>query len=1151
MTPDRLVEFVPSVLARLQPHTMPPTSSDAIAICKWYESWVRADDDIALSPRLGQQSARFPEDFWPAPPSINVNRYNIVNARRTAQLIIPTSVPVRFCNYPGHNRAGDFLPALSQCQRVADHVIASNGELAFVRTDFVLCGPFSFQWQRFYRQSLLRDEDEHSECGLGPGWRHSLSECLQLPDPQGGSEQKVLLHTAEGRVIAFDLPAIGHGCFNRSERLFLLRQSLHSFRLSTFDTPDKVFRADGTGSVVPLSEMRDASGNTLSVDYRNGKPVKIVTSWGRTLEFEYQHDRLLRIVNTQDSGTALCDYQFDDAGTLRESHSSGQQESYAVNEGVLASITSLTLGHLVLHYDRLQRVDTIHVLEDPQPGAAPKPESQPQPTASAMYYRLRWKTGKHNGRLRCTLTTPDQQDLHWCFDGRGDLIEIRQGARLSSRRYDHYRNLCRQVDHQGGDTLFRHDRFGRLLRRTCGATHHRYLYDENGRLVAAGAVLTGSTPSPADSEQSRSDVQRWHYRYREDTPYPAEIIDQAGHCWQCEHDEHGQLRRLIDPEGGGLSLDWDAHCQLVRLSHGDAVYRWEYDAAGRVTARTGTGLAPRQWQYRQDGTLTEVSIGSQSFVLNRDEYHRVCAIKIDGEPALQWQYDGYSRVRVLQDHAGYQQRLDYTPRGQLSALQVKTHSSVHNHYYWRYNDFGQPSVFGGGETLRREWLYAPCGRLAEFHDSDSHWYFHYNDAGELAQIRNNSGQLCSFHFDAHGRLVQAANEHCNLRYHYDLRGRLIAEHQDLSSDTGDSNAAGRQSLSINHSYDKRGWLKRSGSDQLNIAYTFSAAGDLYGIDANGAMVLRIDTQQQDGAVNGRTLSLGNHQIQYRYRDGVLASIGKDKAVLWEIDGAECPSTIPGPQYLAVANGHWDARGNLISESRGADQGSAHYHYQYDGWGLLHCVECGDFKTWLRYDPFGRRLSKSSTHRRSRRQRRVASHWCTTGLWNESHQLGDRVRSTHYLHHPGDGIAVARLSLDAEASASPQSDSIPLAQREFFISDQRGHLIALLGEEDTESTDHPVLWTFDKSSPGWCPGSYQGNRGILDVETRLLYRNGHYFHGDTMASHGDPLSRPLDVGYQQPPDAGRGESEAGTEQLAPDNSGASSPTEVTASALFNN
>ncbi|WP_043319686.1 DUF6531 domain-containing protein [Microbulbifer sp. HZ11] len=1120
MTPDRLVEFIPSTLAKLHPHKMPCSSADAIAICKWFESTVRENSDLSFAPQFEPVGSRFPADIWPTLPTINANTYSIVTAQRPPQIFTPASVPVNFCNYPGYNRAGDLLPELPRCQQVAGHVIASNGELAFSRTDFELSGPFFFRWQRFYRQSLLKDEDEYADCGLGPGWRHSLSESLQLPDPQGGVEKKVLLHTAEGRVIVFDLPAIGHGCFNRCERLFLLRQSLHSFRLISFDQPDKVFRADGTGVSVPLSEMRDTSGNTLSVDYRDGKPVKVVTSWGRTLELDYQEGKLVRINHSQGDASHLCEYGFDASGRLNDCRNSQQQERYGFyDDGMMASITSLTLGHILLNYDSLQRVDHIRVLEDPTPAGQSCPEVQGQASAPSMYYRLRWKTGTYNGRLNCTLSTPDQHDLHWQFDKRGDLLEIRQGTRTSTRRYDHYRNLCRHVDQQGVETLFRHDTFGRLLRRTCGDLTHRYIYDENGRLIAAGSIFENPNQSSGNSTDTPCNVQHWHYRYQNGNSYPKEVVDPAGHCWQCEHDDRGQLRRLTDPEGGVLCLDWDAHGQLVRLSRGDDVYSWEYDTAGRITACKGSEIAPRSWQYHSDGKLSEASVAQHSYLLSRDEYGRLCGIHANDEPLLQWQYDGYSRVRHLQDCAGNRQSLNYTLRGHLTSLQIEcsTHSPIY--YSWHYNGHGQLTAFGTGKDTQREWLYDQCGRLSEFHDSDSHWYLHYNDQGQLAQIRNNSGQLCSFHFDTLGQLVQAANEHCTLRYRYDARGLLVAEHQDLNSEAGDGNqgSVGDNSLSVNHSHDKRGWLKRSASDQLNIAYTFSAAGSLYGIDANGSMVLRIDAQRSGDLLTGKIISLGNHQLQHSYQNGILVSIHRNEAPLWKRTKSATGFTAALIAAPAATEGQWDSRGNLISEQRAADNGIARYQYQYDGWGLLQCVECGDFKTWLRYDPFGRRLSKSSIHRRSRRQRRVASHWCATGLWNESHQVGPLVRATHYLHDPTEGIAVARLSLDSEASPSSQCGISPdQGQREFFLSEQHGHLIALLGENTAAATADPVLWTFDGQSSEWCPGSYQGHRGIFDVETRLIYRNGHYFHVTAMELPDEPPLPPLDVGYQHPP-----------------------------------
>ncbi|WP_143735686.1 DUF6531 domain-containing protein [Microbulbifer mangrovi] len=950
-------------------------------------------------------------------------------------------------------------------------MIATNGEVAFSRTDFVLPGPFRFSWQRFYRQSA--DDNQ----GLGNGWRHTLSEHLQLPENGSDSNNKVILNTAEGRSIAFDLPAIGHGSFNRSERLCLLRQSLHSFRISAFDQPDKIFRADGAGRNVPLSEIRDAFGNTLTIDYQDGRPHKIVTSWGRTLDFVYREGVLQGITDLPGNAdhAPLCRYQFDEGQRLCTATSSyspakncapSSTENYGYQGDQLCELHGADAGHLTFTYDR---IDRCHLLGVDQ-----------------QQHQLRWSAG----RRTCTLASDDQHDIQWQFDTLGNAICRRQSGRETRRRYDHYRNLCLQVDSAGSDTVFRHDEFGRMVRRTCHGVDQHYIYDVQGRLQAAG-VSSSDGPTAI-----------WKFSYQ-DHPLPAQVIDPAGNHWHCDYDEKGQLRQLKDPEEGCVNLHWDAQSQLRELQRGDTQYHWQYDERGRPTVFSAGVAVSCRWEYDADGTLYGATQGTKTYTLRCDDNHRPCAIECDGETRLQWQYDERGLVRHIRFAAGLSWDLDYNPRRQLTGLRTGE-----SHFRWHYDAFGQLSqFFGDGDHQQREWQYDHSGRVTEYRDSDNHWYLEYNTTGTLHQIRNNNGQQCSFHFDIHGRLLQATNDSCTLRYRYDQRDLLIAEHRDLQQDNR------RESLSINHQYDSRGWLRSSSSDSLNVTYTFAACGDLYGIDANGKMVLRCERQESQ-----ETWSLGEHEVVKQYETGRLQVITLNgRHQLQALQPARIPS-LPGQFVVRAADGQTqlDPRGNVVEEVRHGQREAPHYHYQYDGWGLLHSAECGDFKTYFHYDPFGRRVGKISTHRRSRRQQRVFSHWSGLSLWGEVTQRDGHQSSCHYLHHPTRTTPVAR-ALDTSDSTS-ESDSA-LNQLQYYVTDDCGRLLALL---DDGGQSEPI-WQRDTSEPAAnavrSPGSYRGQEGIFDVETQLVYRAFCYWHptdgpGDSSLSPtvlSPATIAPLDIG----------------------------------------
>lgn len=1071
MTPDRLVDYIPTVLAEIYPQQLTEHSGDAISICQWLNLFSRQQ-------KKTDSGCRNP--LWPQPPQIFPGDYSLGQGPQVPQIHLPNSAPVRFCNYPGHNSHGHILPLLTNCQNVSGHVIASNGELAFSRTDFQLTGPFNFHWQRFYRQNFEGDNDSGSD--LNSGWRHTLCESLQLPEPGNGPAQKILLNTAEGRTIAFDLPAIGDASFNRSERLYLFRQSLHSYRIGAFDQPDKIFRADGAGRSAPLCEIRDNFGNTLTVDYCDGQPAKIVTSWGRTLEFGYTDGRLTQILGAQAGADSppLCVYKYDENDLLCEVASELNQEWYAYQHSQLSSLGGNTAerkntsGRLDFEYDKIGRCCLIR--ED------------------LLEHQLRWQAASRS----CSLSCGDQHEIHWRFDTQGNLIRTTQQGRETRALYDRYRNLCLQVDADNRRTMLRHDEFGRLLRRTQDNTHQRFIYDRQGRLLAAGLMA---------AEEA---VHGWKFSYAE-THLPTTITDPEGHPWRCEYDERGQLRQLIDPADGRTLLHWDAQSQLRELKRGDHVYRWTHDHRGRTTSCEGTALPPRRWHYSDTGSLCGAEIGGSIIAISLDDKGRPCQLDshLESQPEtqaatetgtlLQWQYDDRDLIRHICFSSGNSWDLDYTPHGQLSALHT-----AENTFSWQYDLFGQLEQFTRASQRSREWQYDVCGRVSEYRDDDNHWYLQYSKRGTLEQIRNNNGQHCNFHFDHFGRLAQATNEGCSQRFHYDARNLLIAEHHDIRVDNRS------ESLSINHDYDARGWLRASGSDCINITFTFAASGALYGVDANGKVVLRTE---RDG--EREIWNLGNSALEKLYAAGSLISASLAEQFNWQADIKRWTPIEAGLLFLSksAAARKEDIRGNIVTEIRTGDRAELKYEYQFDGWGLLQSAECGDFKTYFRYDPFGRRLGKVSTHRRSGRQRQLSSHWCALGLWSEKVQLNGRDTRSHYLYHPLAGIPLARVSsvLDSDKSTP--------TQLQHFIADDSGNLLALLSAdlESKQTEASNLTWRRDQqaiAAEKRGPDAFRGAEGIYDSETQLLYRDWSYWHAHTAQVSPGVTERPLDAGHNR-------------------------------------
>ncbi|MCX2780326.1 DUF6531 domain-containing protein [Microbulbifer thermotolerans] len=990
------VFFIPRLLKTLSPVSIDLAPGDPIAACRLLDSLSNGIESRTPASPLGT--------LWPRLPQIIPNSYSLATAKLPALLPVFDSGPVQLINIPGVNADGQQLPALGLSKSVCGHIIASNGEVAFERIDATIPGPFEFHWRRFYRQSNREDS------GLGPGWRHSLSEQLHIRED--GAE----LHTAEGRRIHFKIPAIGHGCYNRYERLLLHRQSLHSYRIIGFDQPLRIFRADGVNSALPLVEIRDQFGNALSIDYRNGLPSKIVSSWGRVVEIHSREGRIEKLINTQapDNQSELCRYEYE-SQILTDATTGQARENYAYRDQQLATIECNRRGQLLFNYDNHGRCCELQHNE--------------------RLHKLSWRRSER----RCTLRINECHPIEWKFNHSGHLVDERQHNMHRRWLYDHYGNLCEEITADDQRCIYRYDELGRLTRRTRNQVSDRYLYDQRGFLTA---IL-------------RRDEQLWRFHYNE-RGCPDKITDPENHVWQCQYSDRGQLIQLKDPEGGSVHFNWDSQAQLQTVQRSDRNWGFEYDHWHRLTALIEDGNTLRSWRYGQAGQLLEATIGDRSFQLEYTEDGQPNALRDNRDQILCWQSDAAGRCRKIQFPGGQIWQLHYDTHGQLHQLETPAGNTI-----WNYDGFGRVTAREDANGRLRQWHYYPDGRLREYRDSDLRWYFRYADDGTLAQIRNNSGQHCDFRSDRHGRIIQADNTHAFVRFQYDHRDRLIAEHHD-SKDA--------DSLTLRHDYDTRGWLKSTSSDCLALTYTLAPSSDLYGVDANGEVILRCETEASAIAwVQGELRS----RRSYEY--GQMTELSAGPGLSWQFPTEEplhlsAPEqAVPETKETAILR---DKRGSVIRELRADNQ--REYLYQYDGWGLLASAECGDFKTWFRYDPFGRRLSKLSTHRKSTRQRRVDTRWYSMGLWSEIHVLNNRAEpAIHYIHHPLDQTLLCRWREDAIEHYLTSPEGQPLA-----LFDHEGKRLWVKGEH----TEHNIS-----------PGPWRGRGRIGDSETGLYYTLRGYWH----------------------------------------------------------
>ncbi len=913
-------------------------------------------------------------------------------------------------------------PATKDTPCSGDPISMVSGEELLPITDFSLPGPIPFTWERTYRTS---NPDNY---GLGHGWTHPLCERLSIE----GSY--IHYYTNEGRSIRFVQPSLGETTYNRSENLTLSRQSEHSYTLVSTAGPKRLFRADGIHKHLPLVELRDGFNNSISIDYQQGQPRKLITSWGRMLEFTCDDQGNISSIRSPLSTSSdnltdglLAHYSYDDNRDLIAAHNQlGQSEQYQYDNHIILKRTTTAGVNFLFEWDH----------------HTPEARCQRQWSDNGAYdYHFKWQP-----KRKISYSTDSNGKTHeYHFDKSGKVIkEIDPEGGVTKRLYDSYGNLCSETNPNGHTTYYRYDQLGNVTRITDALNNTTRIRYNNFGLPT---LITDSQGN------------HWQRRYN-DQALLSETRDPAGNTWRYNYNDKGQLVTLIDPESGKRQLHWNSQFELLSETDADGrTTEYTYDHWGRINQVTDAAGRETRYSYDSAGRVTQVTDPEgKSTQLRYNSAGQVTLHTDNDGRTTEYQYGGFAQVQCRVDPNGQKFEYHYDQERNLIGLT----NEKGEQYQLKYDGNERLTEEIGFDGRHQHYKYNPAGHLVEHRDMDVVTQFTRDPLGRLLRKTNNSGDVADFHYDSLGRLTAANNNDAFVRYQYDQSGRLVAENCDLDNPQSKQN----NSHSLQHKYDKRGWRTTTSSNDQHISYQHTPGGQLYGVDHNGKPVVRCEydatgrlTEKVQGEltsrfdydptgrliqqkVNGKANDNPVIQRDYKYNNaGNLQQIEDllrglthyhydSNDQLTQVDGAvkEAFSFDPAGNLLQNNDGQagydqgnrlsfhadrhfsYDKRGNLIEEKRGKNQ-SLNANYQYNGWNQLVSVEKDGFKTHYRYDALGRRTSKVVTHLKSKQQKKTSFCWNGDALWSEINHTPKGTQSQHYLFEPNSFRPLALIKDD--------------------------------------------------------------------------------------------------------------------------------------------
>ncbi|MGH1372134.1 MAG: RHS repeat-associated core domain-containing protein [Cellvibrionaceae bacterium] len=920
-------------------------------------------------------------------------------------------------------------PATDDTPCDGDPISMVSGEELLPLTDFELPGPIAFAWTRTYRSSNPKN------LGLGHGWTHPLCERLKVDGE--------LLHydTQEGRRITFNCPRVGHSSYNKSEKLSLKRQSEHCYQVLESQKPIRLFRADGLSPFLPLVEIRDHFNNSIGIDYQQGAPHKLVTSWGRTLEFTCNSKGLITSILAPSLATAeapelaqLASYDYDDADDLVSAcDQTGLAETYGYTNHVIDRRTTHAGVSFLFEWDQ----------------HTPEARCQRQWSDNGAYdYRFKWQP-----KRKISYSTDSRGNVHqYHCDEHGRVVkEIDPEGGITKRLYDSYGNLCSETDPNGNSTYYRHDSLGKITRVTDALGNStRIRYNHQGQ----PALITDALGN------------HWQRRYNEQGLL-SEIRDPNNNHWQYHYNNRGQLETLIDPEGGKQRFSWNSQAELISQTDADGrTTEYDYDNWGRVNRITTPDGKTTAYEFNRRGKLTQLTQADGTHIkLSYNDAGQVTHHTDAEGKTTQYHYGGFSQVERRIDASG--QTFDYQYDEERNLIGLTNEKG--ERYQLSYDGNERLVEERGFDGRQQQYRYNAAGQLIEHRDMDVITQFTRDPLGRLLRKSNNSGDSAEFHYDALGRLTAANNADAFVRFQYDNAGRLTAEHCDsdtLEATAHQNSASSAHSHSLRHSYDKRGWRTATSTDDHHLGFQHTPAGQLYGVDHNGNPVVRCEYDaagqlskkvqgsltsefdydslgrvlQQKTTASGDSDAVIQRNYQYSHAgnlqqiEDLLRGITQyhydHNDQLSKVEGAvaEAFSFDPAGNLLNDDKGqalydsgnrltlhgdrhfHYDKRGNLTEEKRGKEQRLS-ASFRYNGWNQLASVEKNGLKTKYRYDALGRRIGKTVTHAKTKQQKKTTFRWNGDQLWSETNHTPKGQDDQLYIFEPNSFRPLALIKDD--------------------------------------------------------------------------------------------------------------------------------------------
>ena len=885
---------------------------------------------------------------------------------KTQQTALVRQEPVDDVPASGKNLNGDAAAPADRTVTNGCPVSMVTGEELLTLTDGTLDGILPFEWTRLYRTSAVE-----VDCGLGFGWSHSLAQRLVV------SGDSVVWTDHENRRTEFVLPSAARPA---------ITNSLAEAAIYLGELPDELVLAQASlfyhFQEGVLTAISDAYDNRLRVFRdRLGRVERLDNGVGRSLFLRYELGRIVAV-----------DYQVHRA--------KGHEPFEWVTEQKVVSYAYDDLGRLVsatnaVGESEVYRYDEQHVILE-------------RGLAGGASFFWAWERAGKAARCVRHWASFSQMDTRYAWGDDGRVTVHNADGSREVYVHDDRARLVQRIDPDGAEHFKSYDDKGRLTveQDPLGAVT-AYQYDDAGRLVA----LFPGDDEPTSYEHDNGFVRVvrrgeavWKYE-RNDQGDVIRKTDPDGNITDYSYNKYGQLTGVWFPDNSCHRLVWNERGQLLEeLLPNGGIKRYRYDDLGRQVAREDEQGALTQFQWDSVGRLIRVVLpGGATREYSYNAYGKITAEHDELTHVTRYEYaDGLHLIsrRINADGTHVKYRYD-----NARLLLTSIENEVGETYRLAYHPNGLIQQEIGFDGQRTAYVYDLNGNLAEkteHGDDGSQLVTRYkrDHAGRLVRKTLPDGNIVDYAYDRQGNLLSVDDGHWSLAYEYDPQNRLTSEHQGWGT--------------LRYGYDACGQLKNLRlPDNNRLVFNHDKGGHLSTVELNGETLTSHlfktgrEHQRQQGQLlshyhyddqnrlHAHTVSQQQHtlyQRQYDYdKSGNLTRLldtrkgehhyhydplarltradhsqdvqerfGHDPAGNLLMQDRPGPDIVAGNRLMIQGDHHYDydAFGNLIRQRRGKGHQLV-TEYRYDCQHRLIGITQPNGQTAnYRYDPFGRRISKT-------------------------------------------------------------------------------------------------------------------------------------------------------------------------------------------------